>query len=459
MRCFKCDTTFEVGVKCPNCGSDMSILKWVRTISDKYYNIGLDKAKVRDLTGAVESLKLSLAVDKNNVQARNLLGLVYCEMGDIVEALTQWVVSKNIQPTANIAEVYIKQVQSNQNKFEIVTSTIKKYNLSLRYVVEENYDMAEIQLKKVLSQNPKLIKAQQLLALLYIRGSNYSRAKKLLNAILNVDHNNTLALRYLKEINGELPAKKKETTHKKRVVVENKPLNGNEAIIPRSSYKEPSNGAITVINILVGIVIGAALIWFLILPSRNQGIMEEKNREIRELSEQLSSGNVELNSLEAQLKVVTSERDSLQERLDQIGGTDGNNKLLTAVIDSANYYIANQKTQAAEAIADIDVSSLPTEGAKALYNTLSEETMINAATDLYNQGMTAYYRNDFEKAIDFYTRSFKCDKTKVDAIYYMAKSYESLADVENAKQYYNQIVNDFNTSRYVAEAETYVNSH
>ena len=41
----------------------------------------------------------------------------------------------------------------------------------------------------------------------------------------------------------------------------------------------------------------------------------------------------------------------------------------------------------------------------------------------------------------------------------MAKSYESLADVENAKQYYNQIVNDFNTSRYVAEAETYVNSH
>lgn len=298
-----------------------------------------------------------------------------------------------------------------------------------------------------------------MLALLYIRGSNYSKAKKLLNAILVVDHNNTLALRYLKEINGELPTKKKETTHKKRVVVESKPLNGNEAIIPRSSYKEPSNGAITVINILVGIAIGAALIWFLILPSRNQGIMEEKNREIRELSEQLSSGNVELNSLEAQLKVVTSERDSLQQRLDQIGGTDGNNKLLTAVIDSANYYIANMKTEAAEAIADIDVSSLPTEGAKALYNTLSEETMINAATDLYNQGMTAYYRNDFEKAIDFYTRSFKCDKTKVDAIYYMAKSYVSLADVDNAKQYYNQIINDFSTSRYVTEAQDYVNSH
>ena len=459
MRCFKCGTTFDVGVKCPNCGSDMSILQWVKKVSNDYYNIGLDKAKVRDLTGAVESLKLSLAVDKTNIQARNLLGLVYCEMGDIAEALTQWNVSKNFQPTANIAEVYIKQVQSNKNKFDVEASAIKKYNLSLRYIIEGNYDMAEIQLKKVVSQHPKLIKASQLLALLYTRQNSYSKAKKLLNEILNIDHNNTLALRYLKEINGELPVKKKETARKKKVVVENKPLNGNEVIIPRSSYKEPSNGAITVINILVGIVIGAALIWFLILPSRNQGIMEQKNRELRELSEQVSTGNVELKSFEEQLKVVTSERDSLQERLDQIGGTDGNNKLLTAVIDSANYYIANMRTEAAEAIAEIDVSSLPTEGAKALYNTLSEATMINASTDLYNEGMTAYYRNDYEKAIDLYTRSFKCDKTKVDAIYYMAKCYVSLGDTENAKKYYNQIIDDFNTSRYVSEAQTYVNSH
>ncbi len=96
----------------------MSILKWVRTISDKYYNIGLDKAKVRDLTGAVESLKLSLAVDKNNVQARNLLGLVYCEMGDIVEALTQWVVSK-IFSLQQISQRYIS------NKFNPIKTNLR----------------------------------------------------------------------------------------------------------------------------------------------------------------------------------------------------------------------------------------------------------------------------------------------------------------------------------------------
>ncbi|MFR2510981.1 MAG: hypothetical protein ACLS9K_01570 [Lachnospira eligens] len=31
-----------------------------------------------------------------------------------------------------------------------------------------------------------------------------------------------------------------------------------------------SNGAITIINVLAGVVIGAALIWFLIVPARNK---------------------------------------------------------------------------------------------------------------------------------------------------------------------------------------------
>ena len=43
-------------------------------------------------------------------------------MGDVVEALSEWVISKNIQPDNNCAEDYITDIQSNQNKFELVTS-------------------------------------------------------------------------------------------------------------------------------------------------------------------------------------------------------------------------------------------------------------------------------------------------------------------------------------------------
>ena len=103
MRCFKCGSFLTDGDTCPQCGEYVGIYKKTARVSDAYYNAGLYKARVRDLTGAVESLKISLMINKYNTNARNLLGLVYCEMGDVVEALSQWVVSKNFTPEGNIA--------------------------------------------------------------------------------------------------------------------------------------------------------------------------------------------------------------------------------------------------------------------------------------------------------------------------------------------------------------------
>ena len=53
--------------------------------SNEYYNDALAKASVRDLSGAIESLKTSLKFNKLNIDARNLLGLIYFEMGEVVE--------------------------------------------------------------------------------------------------------------------------------------------------------------------------------------------------------------------------------------------------------------------------------------------------------------------------------------------------------------------------------------
>lgn len=53
--------------------------------------------------------------------------------------------------------------------------------------------MATIQLKKIVGQNPHLIKAHQLLALIYIKDGEYARARKLLMSVLKIDRNNTLA--------------------------------------------------------------------------------------------------------------------------------------------------------------------------------------------------------------------------------------------------------------------------
>ena len=210
---------------------------------------------------------------------------------------------------------------------------------------------------------------------------------------------------------------------------------------------------------MAGVVIGAALIWFLITPARYKGLTEEYNKSIKEYSEQLSNGNVEINSLNKQIEQITADKEALEERLSQISGDSGDNKLLTAVINAANLYIADDKTSAAVALLDVDVSSLPTDEAKSLYNTIASLTMSDAATALYNTGRASYRKSDYNNAADSFVKSFKCDSAKVESAYYAAKSYEALNNTEEAKKYFQYIVDEFVTSSYYGEAKTYIETH
>ena len=71
--------------------------------SNYWYNDGLKKAQIRDLSGAIVSLKRSLQFNRENITARNLLGLVYYGRGEVAEALVEWIISKNFRASENIA--------------------------------------------------------------------------------------------------------------------------------------------------------------------------------------------------------------------------------------------------------------------------------------------------------------------------------------------------------------------
>ena len=165
MECYNCGAELTKEDFCPDCGIDVSVYKKIIRTANLCYNEGLARAFIRDLTGAAEYLKACLRYNKNHKEARNLLGLIYFEMGETVEALSQWVISKNLHPRDNIAARYLDEVQKNPAKLEAVNLTIKKYNQALTYCRQNSCDLAVIQLKKVLSLNPKLVKGHQLLAL------------------------------------------------------------------------------------------------------------------------------------------------------------------------------------------------------------------------------------------------------------------------------------------------------
>ena len=143
----------------------MDYVKRNHQIANSYYNLGLEKAQIRDLSGAAECLKKSLHFNKYQTDARNLLGLIYYEMGEVADAIVQWVISLNLQPEDNRCDYYLDEIQRKPGRLEMASQTVKKYNQALWYAQTEAYDLAILQRAAAVEENDPYVKAQLLLAL------------------------------------------------------------------------------------------------------------------------------------------------------------------------------------------------------------------------------------------------------------------------------------------------------
>ena len=96
MKCVKCGRTVGADGFCTCCGFDNKHIARACNTANYYYNIGLEKAQMHDLSGAAAQLKKALAYNKEHKDARNLLGLVYYEMGEGGKAYIQWKISAKL---------------------------------------------------------------------------------------------------------------------------------------------------------------------------------------------------------------------------------------------------------------------------------------------------------------------------------------------------------------------------
>ncbi|MBQ4424981.1 MAG: hypothetical protein II882_04520 [Lachnospiraceae bacterium] len=200
MLCYQCGNPLGSGRFCLRCGADVTTYRKIVRLSNRYYNAGLEKAKVRNLTGAAEDLTLSLKINKRNIQARNLLGLVYYELGETVQALCEWVISSNYQEEDNPAAGYVAHLQENRTELEAANQGIRKFNIALDYARKDSEDLAILQLEWVVSHHPHMVKAHALLALLYMWDGKNNKADKEIKTVLKQDRGNTFCLNLAKEL-------------------------------------------------------------------------------------------------------------------------------------------------------------------------------------------------------------------------------------------------------------------
>ncbi|MDE5717077.1 MAG: tetratricopeptide repeat protein [Lachnospiraceae bacterium] len=452
MNCYQCGCALSEHDFCTNCGADVALYKRIIYISNRFYNDGLERAGVRDLTGAITSLRQSLKFDKNNVEARNLLGLVYFETGEVVAALSEWVISKNMRPKKNIADDYINMIQTNQNRLDTINQTIKKYNQALTYCNQDSLDLAVIQLKKVLSLNPKFIRAHQLLALLYINNEEWERAKRELSKCLEIDTNNTATLRYLKEVDEMLLPEEgvKSSSRKKKSEEIVKYQSGNETIIQPVNIKE-GRGVTSLLNLGIGLAIGIAIAFFLILPARIQTAKAGIDEELRKVSEQSDAKTATIDELQQQLGELQQQNETLQQDLTAYMGKDGTLQSVESLMKAASAYLTNPDdvTVVADYLTEIEEQRAQeeehesTESFDTLYNTLLALIGPQIAKSYDEDGHAAFWAGNYEEAIPNLAKAYQYDATNGQALFDLANSYNRLGDKAKAKELYQQVIELF----------------
>lgn len=453
MNCPKCGNPVTSRRNtCENCGCDLTVYRKIIRISNGYYNRGLEKAKVRDLSGAVVYLKRSLEVNKRNTDARNLLGLVYYEMGEAVAALSQWVISKSFDPDDNEADYFMDKVRENPTELDTINQAVRKYNLALEAAKQGNTDTAVIQLRKTVGMYGHFLKALQLLALLYISEGEYERARKFLLKARQIDVNNTTTLRYLAEVERQTDPDSPHRSDDQWEIEDNANANRGRGIAAVGSYKEDKPNIIAFVNLLLGVIIGIAVVYYLIVPTIKSNLRAEYDSQKVDYSAELSSKTATIAQNEKTMTSLRKQIDDLQNELESVKHENTEMQAKDPVYDELfavwKHYTALRKAEyTPEELQDmalelwaLDMDKLENSDAKSQLQAMRDDIYPQAAREIYKTGREMYDLGDYVGAAGMLQAAVDLNPESDSAMYYLGRSFQALEQYDQAISYYKLLL-------------------
>ena len=447
MKCPNCGFDFSEGCRCPHCGIDVYVFHKARSASIRLYNEALALAEEGDLSNAAANLEQSLLFDKNNIQARNLLGLIYCETGRIGDALKHWIISTSILSEGNIATGYMEHLQKHAREMEKCNDAVRMYNQAITYLKQGSDDLAIIQLKKSIDNNSAFIDAYNLMTLCCIEDKNFKRAQHFNSIVLKRDIRNPLALHYAQLISNPpaSSAAKKKTSSAggMKKTDSNPPIPGYKRKDRNNSVLEKHN----MIAFVIGLAISALVILVLIVPALN----ENKDAKIKELQTAVENYSGETNMTPEEVLEMRTELEKLQAENKQLRSEETKQANLELLETAVAQLTDGAYEDCVTTLESIDTVGFSDEDL-AKYNATKTEAYPKAADSYYTKGkgeflssQTTEAKADLETALTYATNENFVD----DIYYYLAKIAEKENDIAAAKKYYNKVISEYPDSNQI----------
>lgn len=265
----------------------------------------------------------------------------------------------------------------------------------------------------------------------------YELAKKELRMAAEIDTNNVTTLRYLREADRLLQDVQGKEGRKEKKEKAASYQSGNETIIQPTNFKDNS-AVMTILNLVIGVGIGVLITWFLVIPGIRQNAVSDAKKAELAANDSLATRNQEVKSLESQIETLNKQIKEQKDASEDSKKIVDNYEQLLIAYDA----FAQQNIQGAgDTIVNVDASLLDGQ-AKAIYDSLNTKVNEQYISAVYAQAEQDYRAGRYPEAVTGLEKVVQVEEDYNDgyAIYYLAQSYRQTGDLENAKKYFQRMV-------------------
>jgi len=403
------------------------------------------------MSGAIDSLRKCLALNKKHVEARNLIGLVYFEVGRIGEAYREWLISVVLLSDQNPASDYLQSMEKNPRQLEKLNDTIRMYNQALEYIRQKSDDMAIIQLKKAIDINPSFVDALNLLALCYLMQGENDRALTVIEKALSADTNNSIALKYYKQA----------TSGKSRPeLVRPAKKNAAAPVMMRKPAVETGFGRSFTFAGIFGVIIGGLcaflFLYMLIMPGRFaemeneiEVILAERAAESEDFQRQLYSAQAEVTSLQQSESSIRERYQALETQIDI-------NERLNRIRDAEAHLHREEFQEAVNVAEAINREGLPDDLVERIQN-LRATAYPRLVVIYYNDAIRLYGEREYSRSrLEFgnaYRYMWNDDPLADDILYHLGRLAVYEGDYGAARTYFERVINEYPYGNRASDAQ------
>lgn len=452
MRCPSCAENTQNRIVCDNCDIDITLYNKVHMMAARLYNKGLEQAQGRCLSGAIKSLEMCIRLQKNHIEANNLLGIIYWEVGEVGRAIKQWLDSLSYKEEQNLAKFYLEKVRSSPTELARIGDTMILYNKSLEYMAQKSEDIAIISLRKAISQNPNYVEAKVLLSLYYITNNQETKAVELLKEALKTDKDHPRANRYWDNLSLDVtrsqvsPPQPMVHRVKKVQPARMQPIEPKSpGAVKASKLIEPKPFKGNILAFVIGAICMLAVYAILITPSKTLELKQQiKLAEDKSVQVQNKLDKV-MEEQEEAIASIEHEKGAL-EKVNQTLKKD--QEIQQVALDLQTVQSLSDQREWAEAaskLSNINKDYLD-DSTSSQYDELVLTVYPSAGEALYNEGYREYSGKDYVQAIALFEKSYlyaKDQRYSDNALYMIGHSHEDLKQIEQAIQYYNSVVENY----------------